>query len=470
MRDTVTIRREVLDVEVLGTESDGAALQRRLPGVCADVLARALEAAFARVDPGAGVLVIERLAIDLPVIALARLDAELADAVHREVAEYFRRNPPLSTTADGTRDVGAVQRRTAAEIVDEALLEFLRTGRLPWSFRVPPGARLEQIVLETWGAVDAERAPPAATRAALLEVLALPHARARLVMQCSREFVTAVVRGLSPPLATTLEGVLHAPDEIPPALARAAFARRAVEVVLVAASARREPEAGEVARTAWRQLSAVERDDLALATCLARRWPRVTEPADAPPVADVVEAPPPVASSRRVEVGDEPDGILVDNAGLVLLHPFLPRFFEGLGVAASHELLDPGRAVGLLHHLATGELTAPEYELTVAKVLCDVSLDEPVEVDVGLIDAETEEAAALLDAAIRHWEALRGTSADALRAEFLMRAGTLAVDTDGDWLLRVEARTVDILLDQLPWGISLVKLPWMARLLRVEWR
>ena len=97
-------------------------------------------------------------------------------------------------------------------------------------------------------------------------------------------------------------------------------------------------------------------------------------------------------------------------------------------------------------------------------------LDEPVEADVGLTDAETEEAIALLDAAIGHWEALRGTSPDALRGEFLMRPGMLAVDADGDWLLRVEARTVDILLDQLPWGISLVKLPWMDRLLRVEWR
>ena len=36
-----------------------------------------------------------------------------------------------------------------------------------------------------------------------------------------------------------------------------------------------------------------------------------------------------------------------------------------------------------------------------------------------------------------------------------MRPGMLTVDADGDWLLRVESRTVDILLDQLPWGISL---------------
>ena len=54
--------------------------------------------------------------------------------------------------------------------------------------------------------------------------------------------------------------------------------------------------------------------------------------------------------------------------------------------------------------------------------------------------------------------------------EFLTRAGQLSVDAEGDWLLRVEPRTVDILLDQLPWGISMIKLPWMSRLMRVEWR
>jgi len=93
-----------------------------------------------------------------------------------------------------------------------------------------------------------------------------------------------------------------------------------------------------------------------------------------------------------------------------------------------------------------------------------------VEADVGLTEAETAEAKALLEAAIHHWEALRATSPDALRGEFLMRPGMLTTDIDDGWLLRVEGRAADILLDQLPWGISMLKLPWMARMMRVEWR
>jgi len=469
MADTVIIRREILDVEVHGTESDGVALQHRLPRVCADVLAPALEAAFARVDPGDATLVIERVVLDLQSLRLDRLDADLADAVQREVTDYFRRNPPDPSTSLDGHEVANVRRRTTAETANDALLVFLRTGRLPWSFRVPPGSRFEPIVLATWGVGDSVRTPPPAMRAPLLEVLALPHARTRLVLQFSHPFVTTVLRGVSPPLAATLDDLLGALDEIPASPVRAAFARRVMDCVLVAASTRRRPDTGEVAHRAWQGLSTAEREHGALATLLERRWPGATEAQGArsfPHVEPERLGP----SLSPVELPEEPGGILVDHAGLVLLHPFLPRCFEGLGVAARDELLDPGRALALLHHLATGEVTAPEHELTVAKVLCNVSLDEPVEADVGLTEAEMEEAVALLDAAIGHWEALRGSSADALRGEFLRRAGTLAVDADGDWLLRVEGRTVDILLDQLPWGLSLVKLPWMDRLLRVEWR
>lgn len=476
----ITVRRQILDVEVRGTEAEGLALQRRLPRVCADVLWPALESAFAPGDPGDAHLVIERLAIDVSGISLDHLDAELAAAVQREVADYLRRHPAVPFGAAGAPKSGDVQRRTVADTVDEALVVFLRTGRLPWSFRVPPGSRLEQVVNDAWGAVSADRGPPPAMRARLSKILAVPSARARLVMQFTPGFVATVLRGVSPQLAATTTEVLDALDAGPsPSPAWAVFTRRVWDAALVAAAAGRRPGPEELARTAWRHLArtawrqsaTVERDDRTLAAALERRWPGVTEERTAPRGRDHVEAPPPpMPAPPPGDLDEEPGGLLVDNAGVVLLHPFLPRLFEGLGVATGDELVDPARALCMLHHLATGELTAPEHQLTLAKILCGVALDEPAEADVGLTDAETAEAIAVLDAAIGHWGALGGSAPDALRGEFLMRPGMLAVDADGDWLLRVEARTVDVLLDQLPWGVSLVKLPWMDRLLRVEWR
>jgi hypothetical protein len=162
-------------------------------------------------------------------------------------------------------------------------------------------------------------------------------------------------------------------------------------------------------------------------------------------------------------------GFYIDNAGLVLLHPFLPRFFEHLGVAAAGNMLKPDHALALLHYLVTGQSDAPEYTLTLPKILCQIPLEAPLETKVVLAEAEKEEATALLEALIRHWAVLRNTSPDGLRDTFLIRSGKLSRRPDGDWLLQVEPKSYDILLDQLPWGIATIKLPWMQPLLWVEW-
>jgi hypothetical protein len=478
MTVTVTIRREILDLELRGSESDGVALQRRLPRVCADALTPALESAFGPFDAGDEHLRVERLMIEVADVSLDTLEDELADAVRMQVAEYFRRSWPAPSDGSEIPGVGDVSRRTPAETVDEALLTFLRTGRLPWSFAVPSGERLERLVLDAWGAVAAERGPPPATRAGLLETLALPRTRARLVMQFSPSFVAVVLRGLSAELAATVEEVLVALGQpatrsiAEPSIAGQGFVRRLWNAALGEAAAGRVLGATELVRVAWRGLAAADCADGAFGAVVEARWPGVTTQTKPPRASrDGAEVRRPDApSSSPDEIVEDPGGVLVDNAGVVLLHPFLPRFFERLGLSTADEFVERERALCLIHHLATGELIAPEYQLTVAKVLCGVPLDEPVEADLGRTEVETDEATVLLDAAIGHWEALRGTSPDALRGEFLTRPGTLAVDADGDWLLRMEGRTVDILLDRLPWGLSLVKLPWMDRLLRVEWR
>jgi hypothetical protein len=164
----------------------------------------------------------------------------------------------------------------------------------------------------------------------------------------------------------------------------------------------------------------------------------------------------------------EEDGIYVDNSGLVLLHPFLPRFFEALGVAVADRISQPGRALALLHFLATGQDSAPEQHLVLPKTLCDLELDAPVESGIVLSEAEKAEALALLEAVIGHWQVLKNTSPNGLRGTFLLRSGKLSRKV-GDWLLQVESQSFDFLLGSLPWGIGMIRLPWMKRMLHVEW-
>jgi hypothetical protein len=179
-----------------------------------------------------------------------------------------------------------------------------------------------------------------------------------------------------------------------------------------------------------------------------------------------------VARRKLISDHEHPDaktGLYIDHAGLVLLHPFLPQFFGRLGITDGGALVMPNRALYLLHSLATGEWSAPEYELPVMKVLCGLPLEFVAEPAEALKPEEDEEVTALLSAVIRHWEALKNTSPGGLREAFLKRSGKLSLKSDGEWLLQAEPKGFDILLDQLPWGISMIRLPWMPNMLRVEW-
>ncbi|MDD1625986.1 MAG: hypothetical protein LUQ26_00705 [Methylococcaceae bacterium] len=217
----------------------------------------------------------------------------------------------------------------------------------------------------------------------------------------------------------------------------------------------------------WYRLPATLQQE-ALANLLERHWPNVTQSVNQYKHA-IEEAAANEAESKRRASADAKEGIYIENAGLVLLHPFLPQFFEALGIAAEDNLLQPERAICLLHFMITGQTIAPEYEMILSKIFCNIPLETPVESDMELTDAEKAEAEALLEAVIQHWDALRNTSIDGLRGTFLLRLGKLSLRDDGDWLLQVESKTVDILLNHLPWGISMIQLPWMQRMLWVEW-
>jgi hypothetical protein len=485
---TVVIRRQVLEVDLRGTEAEGQALQQRLPRVCADVLSPAIESALAALGTDGSPVHLDRLELDLTLTSLEGFETELADAVRRGIAGQLHRRTPSAAVGLAAARAGPGEQppQAATPSVDEALVSFLRTGRLPWWFSLSAGQTLEAVVLAAWQQAGRTRAGPP-TDGPLRAVLAAAGARERLVAQFTPDVALTVLRALSPELALAVEQIEASLGGSGETSAGRVFGRRVWQAALEAVVTGREPEAAALVARAWTTTDAAERADPGLAAAVARIWPggpattTVAEKAPGPdttaPAAETGSGPAAAASAAlaygwlRGQGGDtEADGLLVDNAGLVLLHPFLTTLFTGLGVAVGDELVAPCRALALVHHLATGELVAPEHRLTLAKALCGVPLDAPCDTNVGLTNSETAEATALLEAAIGHWAALRNTSPAGLQAEFLQRPGLLSTTAYGDWLLRVEGRTVDILLDQLPWGFSSFRLPWMSRLMMVEWR
>ncbi len=165
--------------------------------------------------------------------------------------------------------------------------------------------------------------------------------------------------------------------------------------------------------------------------------------------------------------------LTVYHAGLILLAPFISRFFESTGVKeagqASLSSLALPRAAALLHGLASGEEEVYEYELGCIKVLLGLEPQTPLFVSGGLITpADREEATALLQSVIGYWEKLKNTSVEGLRSSFLQRPALLRKDENG-FRLQVERQPFDILIDSLPWSISIIKLPWMTQALHTEW-
>jgi hypothetical protein len=591
------IRRQVLDVEVIGTEANGFALQRRLPHLCHDWLTPALEPVLERAVPSHEHLTIDRLEIDAGILSLENLERDLVGAVTQALERLLRERVPAARPAGS---FSPTQRRTQAQSVQEAFLHFLKTGSLPWWFHLPAGRTLEDVVQASWHAAGPAGELPEHVSRSTIAAMTSALVRKRLVLQFSVDFLTTLLAGLSKQAAAALSEIFARLGSS--GLAAEVFRRfsqQSWQTVFALLAAGRLPTAVMLIAEYLNSLAEAERQELALlrrmkqfrsgarapgggadrdaliaaymnSRPVARRetlallwriiqlWPQALPPArefDRTQIAEFVnslpgtarqksallaqitrrEAPPPISPARKTtrkrdsapEAKASPgkdrapgesesrskdstprdakrnrgprttprstdpmpaqtnggaereeataridlvEGVYVGCAGVVLLHPFLPQLFTALGIAAEGALVQPERALCLLHFLATGQRRAPEYELLLPKLLCGLPLDEPVDASVALTTAEEEEAVALLQAVIRHWGALGETSADGLRGTFLARPGRLSQRGDGDRLLQVEARSFDILLDQLPWGIGAVQLPWMNSILWVEWR
>jgi len=159
----------------------------------------------------------------------------------------------------------------------------------------------------------------------------------------------------------------------------------------------------------------------------------------------------------------------------VLVGPFLPHFFRSLDMLIEEDrrtqLRDGepvSRAVHLLQYLADRRCSAPEPLLVLNKILCGVAIETPVLPRIEPTAAERALCDDLLAAVIARWNIIASSSAAALRETFLQREGRL-VRKDEAWHLTVDRKTLDVLVDQVPWTISMLYNAWMPQPLHVTW-
>ncbi len=162
-------------------------------------------------------------------------------------------------------------------------------------------------------------------------------------------------------------------------------------------------------------------------------------------------------------------GVYVENAGLILLHPFLKMLFQNCNLLdEKNTIINKELAVHILHFAATKQEQDYEYTMLFEKFLCGLPLEYPIKREVDIEEYQKNHVEELLTAVVSHWTTLKNSSTDILRSEFLQREGKLD-SMDANPKLTIEKKTQDILLDKIPWNISIVKIPWIEKIIYTEW-
>ena len=163
--------------------------------------------------------------------------------------------------------------------------------------------------------------------------------------------------------------------------------------------------------------------------------------------------------------------IYIENAGLIICWNYMSIFFKEFKLVVNKEFVNEEaaqRAVHLLQYMATKEENVAEHELALNKILCGLPVDNPISIDFKLTEKEKDECENLLQAVLDNWKVLKNTSPQSLRETFLIKEGVLT-KIDNEWHLRLERTAVDMLIDKLPWNISMINLPWNDHIIHVNW-
>jgi len=448
----------------------------------------ALQAAlFARLIPwatrprGGVAAVLDRLGTRERLIALTRAAADALAGVEPDLARLASPHVPSESLASSASAVAPT-----TEAVDTArLLAWLDGGA---------ASPAEQAVLQRHFAMLADRDDPE-LRAWLDERRGDARARARWAVLLPVEGLARLVRLLVPGgaqlwldsaaivlAAARRSATFGTPAPDPAQLwtmlldlvaARDAPTPVAGAALLVERLAAGDAERAERLRNAAVRI-AQDGGHRQVAAAMRRAAPP-DPPVAAQPRGRTVDRPAPEAKDPPTMPAEDDDAIFIGNAGLVLFAPFLPTLFERLGVLADTDkgprIVDPdamSRAVHLLQYLVDARLDAPEPELVLNKLLCGLPSATPVAAAIEPSESDLAMCDGLIGAVIGNWPILGNASPAALRETFLQREGRLTHGAD-QWNLVVQRKTVDVLVDQLPWSIAMIFHRWMSEPVHTTW-
>jgi hypothetical protein len=155
--------------------------------------------------------------------------------------------------------------------------------------------------------------------------------------------------------------------------------------------------------------------------------------------------------------------LMVNNAGLVLLTPFIYQLFDHLGLVEGFKLSNPAKAVCLLYYMQSAGEDPAEFEVLLPKLLCNIEVSKPTATNHSLTARERHACDHLLQHVAQ--KSSVGVTIDQIRAVFHAKAE-----------VTIQSRESAISIEKHHWkAMSLIVpltdtmlLPWMRRPLRVR--
>lgn len=169
---------------------------------------------------------------------------------------------------------------------------------------------------------------------------------------------------------------------------------------------------------------------------------------------------------------EEVESFYPDNAGLILVWPYLQIFFRELGLLDERNQFKDEttqwKAVHLLAEISFGEERPEEEDFLLNKIICGLRPEDFVPPEFDLTETEKEECTHLLQVLISNWPVLKKTSLVGLQKTFIQREGILSKKHDG-WEVQIERKAFDIVLERLTWPIAVIRLAWLNDTIHVKW-
>jgi hypothetical protein len=424
------IRKQLIALQ-LAAGQDAFTVQQQVKDYFYDHIAPALDKVLTELSSADEMISLDRIEIDLGDLALKN-EKLVADNEHiyRILKQSISGRLSSTANAQKSNERPATIKSIPAH-ASEQWLYYMENGVLPWALQITHEAWLQQV----------------------LHQLAIDHVLMEKIkdkIKQHRWFVLRVVRDHPEQYLQQLAGVITAQPQ--PGLSQ--------QIEAIARQMELPPqEFQQYKHKLWEQA-------LLQFTAGKTRY----EPAEESPRFTVTNKAPEITAT---EPSPLQDGIFCSLAGVVLLHPFFKHLFNHLSLLVDGLFTNDAaraKAVLLLYYIATGNTEAKDHELVVAKTLCGMPLWEaPEESAYQLTETEKQEALNMMQAAIAQWSIIKNTSIAGLREGFLSRQGKL-FQTQTSITFTLETSGIDVLLDHLPWNLSIIKFPWLDHLIRVEWR